>query len=65
MLGGISKPLLASNNMSDAHFPIINDISKMVCRPTISLNYDEIIKIADFHLTINFILEMFCYLELG
>ena len=44
MFAGVCQPLLTSDDMGNFHFPIVNDICKMECRPAILFNDDKIVE---------------------
>ena len=44
MFACVSEPFLSSDDVSDFHFPVINNIGKMESRPTIFFDDDKIIK---------------------
>ena len=59
MLRSIRKPLLSSDDMSNFHFPVINDICEVKCWPAILFNNNKIVKFRSFHFSINLILKIF------
>ena len=43
MFVGIGQPFLASHNVRDSHFPVVDDIGKVEGRPTVVSDYHKII----------------------
>ena len=45
ILGGRRNILITSYNMCDAHKMVINDVCKVICRITVGLNEDHVVKL--------------------